>query len=88
MLLQHFRVREGSHSRDPAFTELVTALRGECAEFRACWDDHDVVRRTIGKKRVEAVMTTLRAARYISGMANSYSASASHSLSGQEEQVR
>jgi hypothetical protein len=52
-LLQNVRARAASHAGDPAFVELVAGLRDESAEFRTWWDEHDVVRRTIGKKRVE-----------------------------------
>ncbi len=51
-LLHNVRARAGSHAGDPSFTALITDLRDESAEFRTWWDEHDVVRRTIGKKRV------------------------------------
>jgi transcriptional regulator with XRE-family HTH domain len=52
-LLQSFRISAGRHAGDPAFAELIIGLRAESPEFHAWWDEHDVVRRAIGEKRVE-----------------------------------
>jgi transcriptional regulator with XRE-family HTH domain len=51
-LLQSFRISAGRHAGDPAFAELIAGLRAESPEFSAWWDEHDVVRRAIGEKRV------------------------------------
>jgi transcriptional regulator with XRE-family HTH domain len=51
-LLQSFRVNAGRHVGDPAFAELIAELRAQSADFKAWWDEHDVVRRSIGEKRV------------------------------------
>jgi len=52
LMVAKFRADSARHLGDPAFEELIDALRSSSPEFRRLWERHEVARSGVGRKVV------------------------------------